>query len=713
MARRGTRQSRPSAKREIVTNTRDESDEAPLATRTAKQNNAPANVVAVRTSPRRPLRAASKSQASQALQRLTALREQRQSKVSANKTPSATLDAAPSDSPVADLMDNVATQTLPKIQGGALGKCGEVSSMIHSPDSASENEAPGPKPAVGRGQKRKVWQESLPSSDAVPAAKLPVPQGRQRRQSYQSREAAQRQRSQKFIAGGDRRSLSGSDESDLDDLIASEDDAQDLGQSGKQRISKSGRKRRSIKEKLGWSDSCSEDSSNIGEANGCFQKPQHVHQDTAEPVDRQHAQTVAEIAAAPVVGEDEDNPQPAKRHRQVSNIIGYEDDWDTATVQAHTSSKGKQLKHKQLQEQLEDNSDDSDQPTAGQKQRLSKAGSQDIQDVATTPAAKRKRDVLSDDDHKASIQPRRSSRRHAVGGDNSTEHQPGPPNVAQLLAEEGLDPIKEDTEGTQLAGRRKPSKVGIGSIRDRMQQNQQRLHAQGSKQSRKSPAASFLRDQVYEWHGDRMVAPSDSDSESSSSQAPSDSQTDQASQDCDGNSEHDSDLGDFIVEDDPAADARGPDEGGMEPGPSATAVSALLEEAGMVSSCTDKDHFTIYIEYLVYDLVDNTFAVRVMGSSRLRKHFDVAVRHVEESLAFKRDSCATSSAWMNAVPGFLDKVDTYPGLSSDWAAKESSMEDLHEGVCQACQRSFTVGHASKRLTLKGRPYKQVWQYGFR
>lgn len=133
-----------------------------------------------------------------------------------------------------------------------------------------------------------------------------------------------------------------------------------------------------------------------------------------------------------------------------------------------------------------------------------------------------------------------------------------------------------------------------------------------------------------------MVAPSDSDSESSSSQAPSDSQTDQASQDCDGNSEHDSDLGDFIVEDDPAADARGPDEGGMEPGPSATAVSALLEEAGMVSSCTDKDHFTIYIEYLVYDLVDNTFAVRVMGSSRLRKHFDVAVRHVEESLAFKR-----------------------------------------------------------------------------
>lgn len=32
---------------------------------------------------------------------------------------------------------------------------------------------------------------------------------------------------------------------------------------------------------------------------------------------------------------------------------------------------------------------------------------------------------------------------------------------------------------------------------------------------------------------------------------------------------------------------------------------------------------------------------------------------------------------MNAVPGFLDKIDTYPGLSSDLAAKESSMEDFH------------------------------------
>ena len=42
-----------------------------------------------------------------------------------------------------------------------------------------------------------------------------------------------------------------------------------------------------------------------------------------------------------------------------------------------------------------------------------------------------------------------------------------------------------------------------------------------------------------------------------------------------------------------------------------------------------------------------------------------------------RDSCATSSAWQRAVPGFLDKVDTYPGLSSDWALNNSSIEEVH------------------------------------
>lgn len=171
---------------------------------------------------------------------------------------------------------------------------------------------------------------------------------------------------------------------------------------------------------------------------------------------------------------------------------------------------------------------------------------------------------------------------------------------------------------------------------------------QGSKKSRRSKAASLVRNPMYEWHGDRMKAASSSDSADSESGASSESGDSQQSQD--GTSERESDLGDFIVAEEPAADDRGLDEGGASPAPSATAVSALLEEAGMVSSRTDKEHFTIYIEYLVYDLVDNTFAVRVRGDSRLRKHFDSAVRHVEESLAFKRCArCLTDPAITCAV----------------------------------------------------------------
>ena len=160
---------------------------------------------------------------------------------------------------------------------------------------------------------------------------------------------------------------------------------------------------------------------------------------------------------------------------------------------------------------------------------------------------------------------------------------------------------------------------------------------QGGKRSRRSQAAPFVRNQVYEWHGDCMKAASASESEDSGSASSSGSE-DSHSQDSKCSSEHESDLGGFIVAEEPAADDRDPDDENAGPGPSATAVSALLEEAGMVSSRTDKEHFTTYIEYLVYDLVDDTFAVRVRGDSRLRKHFDAAVRHVEESLAFKRCS---------------------------------------------------------------------------
>lgn len=176
---------------------------------------------------------------------------------------------------------------------------------------------------------------------------------------------------------------------------------------------------------------------------------------------------------------------------------------------------------------------------------------------------------------------------------------------------------------------------------------------QGGKKSRRAQAAPFVRNQMYKWHGDRMKAASSSDSEDSESASSSDSKDSQHSWDSNSTSEHESDLGGFIVGEEAVAGGREPDDENAGAGPSPTALSALLEEAGMVSSRTDKEHFATYIEYLVYDLVDDTFAVRVRGDSRLRKHFDAAVRHVEESLAFKRCSTCPAMAW--ACPPVLIK----------------------------------------------------------
>lgn len=44
---------------------------------------------------------------------------------------------------------------------------------------------------------------------------------------------------------------------------------------------------------------------------------------------------------------------------------------------------------------------------------------------------------------------------------------------------------------------------------------------------------------------------------------------------------------------------------------------------------------------------------------------------------------------MSAVPGFLDKIDTYPGLASDLAAKGSSMEEV-QVRCRTCH-SLVLG----------------------
>ena len=38
---------------------------------------------------------------------------------------------------------------------------------------------------------------------------------------------------------------------------------------------------------------------------------------------------------------------------------------------------------------------------------------------------------------------------------------------------------------------------------------------------------------------------------------------------------------------------------------------------------------------------------------------------------------------------------------------------MQGGVCQACQKGQTLNHAVKTLTLKGKPYKPLWKFGYR
>ena len=81
-------------------------------------------------------------------------------------------------------------------------------------------------------------------------------------------------------------------EGDVDDLIASEDDDQIRSQSGKQTMGKAVQPR-SIKDKLDWSDSCSQGSQNAGTAE---EKTGLPHQHAAEPANTQHRFNNAEIA---------------------------------------------------------------------------------------------------------------------------------------------------------------------------------------------------------------------------------------------------------------------------------------------------------------------------------------------------------------------------------------------------------------------------------
>ena len=175
------------------------------------------------------------------------------------------------------------------------------------------------------------------------------------------------------------------------------------------------------------------------------------------------------------------------------------------------------------------------------------------------------------------------------------------------------------------------------------------LHAhQGQRRRRQAKADPFLDNRIkHVWDGSNFCAPTETDSQDSDSQTDSASSNSQeGSADSARQADDDSDLQGFIV-DDPAelagddphaaagsAIANGAESSGQEA--LAYAASTALQEAGFRSHQSDRDCFASYIEYIVYDLVDKTFAVRVRGDRLLNQQYQQAMRKIEEKLSERR-----------------------------------------------------------------------------
>lgn len=176
---------------------------------------------------------------------------------------------------------------------------------------------------------------------------------------------------------------------------------------------------------------------------------------------------------------------------------------------------------------------------------------------------------------------------------------------------------------------------------------------QGSKRRRRSRADPFLDNQIqHVWNGSATRPPSDSDSDFLSSEATSASADSHSEA---GNADAESDLDDFIVNDAGPSDKRlagarpggenndgdsgqGLDNSGedLDGWGAANQHQSILQEAGFGMRQSDGDYFRTYIEYLVYDLVDQTFAVRVAKDASLRQYYNGAVKRIEERMADRR-----------------------------------------------------------------------------
>ena len=169
---------------------------------------------------------------------------------------------------------------------------------------------------------------------------------------------------------------------------------------------------------------------------------------------------------------------------------------------------------------------------------------------------------------------------------------------------------------------------------------------QGRKRSRRSKADIFLDNRIqHVWDGSNSRAPTDSDTEESDSDSDSsgDDASSDASQESRQSSAHDadSDLANFIVDDiaQPTADDAGAEPDATEvlqQDQAAQAASTILQDAGFRSHQSDAECFADYIEYMVYDLVDNTFSIRVRRDGPLQRQYDAAIKQIEEKLADRR-----------------------------------------------------------------------------
>lgn len=197
------------------------------------------------------------------------------------------------------------------------------------------------------------------------------------------------------------------------------------------------------------------------------------------------------LAGLSAAQDDDEEPQPARRHRQVSHIVGYEEDWEEAQGITSTINRQPQsVKAANILPHQDQDEDEQPPPSRHRQLLLQSASGTDGKDTAPAPVTgNRKRLVIEDDDdgpaNKEAAEPPRSSRLSAQEGttddvpcDREADAELQSP--ATRLAEEGLDPVEEVAMLRSRSQRRSAGgsghQAGASSIRDRMQQNQQKLH---------------------------------------------------------------------------------------------------------------------------------------------------------------------------------------------------------------------------------------------